>query len=1175
MYAPFDRQRLPHCRFRRTPQLERLEDRTLLSPYNFTKIVDSTDGFAGLYGGLSLNDQGTIAFYSEQSSAVGYGIYLAKGGQINLVATASSVGQTGLEIPSIDSSGNVYSVALSVGYFASGLQIITGGVYRWGGGGNAQRLLPFGDSFGDINGPYITSSTLSVNASGSVSFIGAYVNDVEDSGYGFSQPVILRLDGGSFAGIAETNNQLAASPFDYFYTDPVINSAGEIAFGAVLHPSYQGQRSIVVASGPGSFTTVATSNESPSDSLFFPAAINDDGTVLIESSDPTQGYQIYKAGGGRLIDVVDTSGGFGELYSPEMNNAGTVVFKATLDTGQDGIFTGRDPIADKVIESGDTLFGKQVQSSGRFQNSLAINNSGQIAFSVEFTDGTWGIYLATPRRPLLLLPGIAGSFPTDSGFHDWLLNRGAPPDSLRIDPLGGVYDNLIQTLKNAGYQDCGPDQDLFIATYDWRMPPAPAFDGQADGMIGGFSATSLIQDVADNKYYSGVDYLGYWLKKAVDTWAAEHPDAQPLDSVDVIAHSTGGLIVRSYVQSAAYNGVYGQDPQGDDLRLPKIDDFLMLDVPNEGASKAWNPLNDNFATGNTFLDRFTYEHVLAAIIEAAYTKLEFGFTIQGPDGTISLADIRNPDGSEDKAKFIALYVPTINSLLATYDFTTNFTVEPDEENTLVLDLNAGAGLTTFLDSVGKVFDLYGNDVVTPQTVTKLAGDGSAGSVFSFTDGFAHAPTVGETYYQDNQDYNGDGTVPLKSLVGPFANDSRVVFQPFIKGLQTSADVDHTKIVSNPDTQKKILEDLGLTVDATMISTSLGFGIGNFVNVVTARFDPVEGLLVDGEGRRLGYGSSTGSLTEIPNSIYLGQADGIGYIFGLVSGPLTLDLVGLGGEYSVRVSGQQGDTAADLSESGILAAGEQKEFDVMFAPISAGISKPPTLAPIGDQTVAEGSSLTVRTMAFDPDAGQILRFSLDPGAPDGAKIDPTTGVFRWTPSSGPATIRVTVRVTDSGTPPLSDTKTFTITVTAPPQPVILSKVQAKTNKKHLVTEILVTFSGAVNAAEAENLKGIYRLATPGKKGSYVAKNAGSIKLRSAIYAQATNTVALIPKKPFALTKKVQLEVIGLGPSGLHDSIGRLIDGDHNGTVGGNAIAILSKRGATVSAVKAARTSGRSK
>ncbi len=95
-------------------------------------------------------------------------------------------------------------------------------------------------------------------------------------------------------------------------------------------------------------------------------------------------------------------------------------------------------------------------------------------------------------------------------------------------------------------------------------------------------------------------------------------------------------------------------------------------------------------------------------------------------------------------------------------------------------------------------------------------------------------------------------------------------------------------------------------------------------------------------------------------------------------------------------------------------------------------------------------------------------------------------------------------------------------TPPFSPVTLTQVQPVFNKKHLVSEILVTFSGAVNAPEAQET-GIYRLVTPGKHGSFTAKNAGSIKLRSAVYDAASDTVTLTPKKAFSLSKPVEVTI----------------------------------------------------
>jgi hypothetical protein len=107
-----------------------------------------------------------------------------------------------------------------------------------------------------------------------------------------------------------------------------------------------------------------------------------------------------------------------------------------------------------------------------------------------------------------------------------------------------------------------------------------------------------------------------------------------------------------------------------------------------------------------------------------------------------------------------------------------------------------------------------------------------------------------------------------------------------------------------------------------------------------------------------------------------------------------------------------------------------------------VNSAPVLAPISDKIVNEGSLLTFTAMATDADIpANSLTFTLDPGAPAGATINATNGVFSWTPPIGfsPATNTVTIRVTDDGSPPLSDAKTFAIAVVSAPR--ILSITQA--------------------------------------------------------------------------------------------------------------------------------------
>ena len=115
---------------------------------------------------------------------------------------------------------------------------------------------------------------------------------------------------------------------------------------------------------------------------------------------------------------------------------------------------------------------------------------------------------------------------------------------------------------------------------------------------------------------------------------------------------------------------------------------------------------------------------------------------------------------------------------------------------------------------------------------------------------------------------------------------------------------------------------------------------------------------------------------------------------------------------------------------------------------------------------------------------------------------------------------------------------------------------------MVMQITVDFSGAVNVAEADSV-GMYRLTVAGKRKSFTGKGTRQIPISSASFNAATNEVTLLPRKAFALTKAVQLVVSGTAPSGLEDALGRLIDGNHDDLAGGNAVAVLRKKGATLS------------
>jgi probable HAF family extracellular repeat protein len=114
-----------------------------------------------------------------------------------------------------------------------------------------------------------------------------------------------------------------------------------------------------------------------------------------------------------------------------------------------------------------------------------------------------------------------------------------------------------------------------------------------------------------------------------------------------------------------------------------------------------------------------------------------------------------------------------------------------------------------------------------------------------------------------------------------------------------------------------------------------------------------------------------------------------------------------------------------------------------------------------------------------------------------------------------------------------------------------------NRKLQVTVINVTFSSAVNATEAGDLS-IYQLITAGKGGSFTARNAVKSRPKSAQYVAATNTVILKPRRPFALTRKVELQIDGMAPSGLQDTLQRYIDGAGNGQAGSDGEVVITKK-----------------
>ncbi len=119
------------------------------------------------------------------------------------------------------------------------------------------------------------------------------------------------------------------------------------------------------------------------------------------------------------------------------------------------------------------------------------------------------------------------------------------------------------------------------------------------------------------------------------------------------------------------------------------------------------------------------------------------------------------------------------------------------------------------------------------------------------------------------------------------------------------------------------------------------------------------------------------------------------------------------------------------------------------------NQPPVLSPIADRTVNEGVKLTVPVSASDPD-GDAIAYSLGAGAPPGAAIDSHSGLFTWTPDpySSTGTYTITVVATDSGSPPLSASESFTVDVLYVNHPPVLSPIPSQLAEQGQSTEVRV-------------------------------------------------------------------------------------------------------------------------
>ncbi|MCC6474863.1 MAG: LEPR-XLL domain-containing protein, partial [Burkholderiales bacterium] len=535
-------------------------------------------------------------------------------------------------------------------------------------------------------------------------------------------------------------------------------------------------------------------------------------TITIVGPDANAVWNLNSASGGSLA----ISGGPTITFSNvDVIAGGSAADQLTVDSayGLPVQFDGGGGDDRLVIVSGTTT---PVAFDGQDGFDAVVNQAG--------ASGT-PVYSGVDNfidRPVLFIPGFGGtnadtSLPGDPLQH-WFLTRGIDPAKLVLEPLANAYSDIVQTLVNTGYSDgtnrAGVDGTLYVSLWDWRVPVAVTADGADDGVLSDVTAAS-IRDWATDSFDSGLDYLAYWMDQAATHWQALTGAAA--NSVDIITHSTGGLVARSYLQSPAY------DHPGDNL-LP-VNTLIQTGVPNQGTGAPFGMLGNDFSLKSA-------TRALATMVDKAYELVKSGHPISNPDGT-SISTAALPG----EVEFIAHYIATLENLLAVYPFLDDLDdgIEvlaaldaASGGNDLLLDLNA-LGAAPFVGTAAATYVVYSAAVDTPDIAIRHTGVdpafGAQNEILPFSSVIGRLPAPNEPWYEfKNNPTGGDGTVATNSARDGFAglknpDDSEVLFE--IATAAAGSPVAHTDIVHNEYSQRQLLRLLGVEGYATAaLSTGL-------------------------------------------------------------------------------------------------------------------------------------------------------------------------------------------------------------------------------------------------------------------------------------------------------------------------------------------------------------------
>jgi hypothetical protein len=367
----------------------------------------------------------------------------------------------------------------------------------------------------------------------------------------------------------------------------------------------------------------------------------------------------------------------------------------------------------------------------------------------------------TGKPPVLLVPGMMGS--TNECVVKYAagktptLPRNPYPLASELCIFNGVFDFGFNTAAEAGFDDLDrvlQDQyNVIPVPWDWR---------------------ATLEESTNRPYRNAWhNYLIPAIEAARNP--IPEPDGEPIiyefDKVDVVAHSMGGLVVRAYIQSAAYAN--------------DINKFAMVGTPNQGSANAYymaqggNPgLADDIAGKCTFFTTKSNPYCFySRATDAVYREMKIG---ESPFVQTKVCVLRVPmfpflclrynefsDYSKviSPEKLIQFYdeeVPTGRQLTPTYSTALSTGALMAKPNTTLQNLNNDTDLDRMVQEqdcsdpkkVRTTIFASSNE----PTLVNINVDPRIENAIVYPDGAPNGSPAPETN-------GGDGTVPLISAYG--------------------------------------------------------------------------------------------------------------------------------------------------------------------------------------------------------------------------------------------------------------------------------------------------------------------------------------------------------------------------------------------------------------------------